>query len=77
MKFKWYHAVLPACVSFGPFLMSSMGGLSDHEWMTQMPGAVMMTIALCSMLNIIFEQRKVLDELLEQKNQIASKNKSN
>lgn len=31
VKCKWYYVLLPACVSFGPFAMSNMGGLSERD----------------------------------------------
>lgn len=73
MKFKWYYAMLPACVSFGPFFMSNMGGLNEPQWWIPMFGVVLVTVGLGGMLRIVFAHHKVLDELLEQQKQGVSK----
>ncbi len=72
MKFKWYYALLPACISFGPLLMTNMAGLIDHGWGVRMLGVLMLTIGLHGLFSLILEHRRVLNELLEQQKHSVS-----
>jgi hypothetical protein len=74
MKFKWRYTMIPACISFGPFFMSNMGGLGNHGWAMPMLGTIMVTIGLGTMLSVLAEHRKVIDELLKQQGRAHSAN---
>src|SRR4051812_16331611 len=72
MKLKWYYVTLPACISFGPFFMAGMGGLQSNSWLATMVtlmGVVMVTFGLGIMYSMIFEQRRVIDQLTKQQNE--------
>ena len=70
MKFKWRYTLVPACISFGPFLAANLGGLGTG-WAAPMLGSIILTLGLGIMLEIIANQQKALDRLLEQSGPVA------
>ncbi len=66
MKFKMRYALIPACITFGPFFMSDMGGLGSGSWGIPMMGTIMVVTGLGGMLSMIGEQRIAIEALIKQ-----------
>jgi hypothetical protein len=66
MKAHWRYSLIPACISFGPLLMSNMGGLETSGWVIPMMGTAMVIAGLSFMYSIISEQRTVIERLTNQ-----------
>jgi hypothetical protein len=66
MKFKWRYTMVPACISFGPFFVSNMGGLGTG-WVIPMLGAIMLTVGLSIMMSQISDLHQTLNGILGQR----------
>jgi hypothetical protein len=71
MRMKWHYVMVPACISFGPLLMTNLGGLSNPGWgwVISLLGTLQVTIALGIMFSMINEQRVVIERLSKQNTQ--------
>lgn len=62
--FKLRHAMIPACISFGPLLMSRMGGTvtgglgTGTVWV----GVVLLTCGLHLILELVMQQQAFIEE---------------
>lgn len=74
MKIKMRYALIPACITFGPFFMSDMGGLGSGIWGIPMIGTIMVVAGLSGMFSMIGEQRIAIEALIKQCENVTPNN---
>ena len=63
---KVIWALIPACMTGGPMLMSDMAGIWTGRAPTVLPGVILTTAALCMMFDLICEQHGAIEKLKEE-----------
>jgi hypothetical protein len=74
MKFKWYWVIIPPCITFGPLFMADIGSNRLTTIMASLMGALMVSFGLGCMFSMIFEQRKVIEQLTQRLNRDLATN---